>query len=526
MQTIWRIGLLVSLLTNTLLAEPKATEPISTDRPADPLNPPVGVFADEWYTVMLNGHKCGQMHIQMKRIKGRDTDIIQSWTKMKLSVRRESVEIGLGIDQKTRETIDGHPISYSQTQYLGKNPVTTKATFKDGQVSISQSQFGQELPTKVHDLPPGAMLDWAVYREQFKHGLKAGTRYEIGIYDPTLSPTRLLPTRVEIIGPETVDLFGRKVDAIRTQQKMHMPGTFGLGGSDLETVTWVTESGDVVRMKMTVMEIPIELLACSRAVATSDNDPAELTLNMLVKLNRSIDTRKARKVTYRIGLKPGTDEIKMPDFPETSIQKVTAKDDDSVTLVVTRPSAHSGPKATSKLSASEREDYLSASSSVNWKDAEVSKLADQAAGEERDPRQLGKKLTQFVSEHINSKNLSVGFATASEVARSREGDCSEHGILLAALGRAKGIPTRVVTGLVYADGGFGGQQQVLVGHMWSQFWIEGEWVDLDAALRQTDVDPTHITMSVSANGDAGLADMVTSTWLNLGRLKIEVIETE
>jgi len=279
-------------------------------------------------------------------------------------------------------------------------------------------------------------------------------------------------------------------------------------------------------MRMTVMDIPIELLACSRAVATADNDPAELTLNMLVQLNRSIDTKTARKVTYRIGIEPGEEQIKMPEFPETSIQKVTAKNDENVTLVVTRPSAREGRKTGGELSAKDREEYLSASSSINWKDEEVRKLADEAAGDEKDPRKLGEKLTAFVSRFIRSKNLSVGFATASEVARSREGDCSEHGILLAALGRAKGIPTRVVTGLVYADGGFGGQQRVLVGHMWSQFWIDGEWVDLDAALRQTDVDPTHITMSVSASGDSGLADMVTSTWLSLGRLRIEVTEAE
>ena len=40
-------------------------------------------------------------------------------------------------------------------------------------------------------------------------------------------------------------------------------------------------------------------------------------------------------------------------------------------------------------------------------------------------------------------------ATAAEVARSREGDCTEHAVLLAALARARGIPARVAMGLVY-----------------------------------------------------------------------------
>ncbi|NBU87363.1 MAG: transglutaminase domain-containing protein, partial [Verrucomicrobia bacterium] len=71
-----------------------------------------------------------------------------------------------------------------------------------------------------------------------------------------------------------------------------------------------------------------------------------------------------------------------------------------------------------------------------------------------------------------NKNYGVGFATASEVARNKEGDCTEHSMLLAALGRALGIPTRVATGLVYADE-FEGEKDVLVYHMWNQFYHPG-----------------------------------------------------
>ena len=152
-------------------------------------------------------------------------------------------------------------------------------------------------------------------------------------------------------------------------------------------------------------------------------------------------------------------------------------------------------------------------------------LAHKAAGAEKDPRKLAERLCRFVSEYVLTKSLSVGFATASEVARSREGDCTEHGLLLAALGRAKGIPTRIVTGLVYAEE-FAGQRHVLGGHLWTQFWIDGSWVDLDAAYGQVDVDPTHIAMGLSAAGDEGLADLVTTTWLGLGKLAISVVNIE
>ena len=122
-------------------------------------------------------------------------------------------------------------------------------------------------------------------------------------------------------------------------------------------------------------------------------------------------------------------------------------------------------------------------------------------------------------------NLSVGFATAGEVARSRHGDCTEYGVLLAALGRGAGIPTRVVAGLAYVDG-MAGHQQVFGGHMWTQFWIQGRWVDLDAAFGQIEVDPTHIVLATSDGGDTGIADLVTNLWLSLGQLKITVLDVK
>ena len=44
-----------------------------------------------------------------------------------------------------------------------------------------------------------------------------------------------------------------------------------------------------------------------------------------------------------------------------------------------------------------------------------------------------------------------------------------------------GIPTRVATGLVYADE-FEGKKDVLVYHMWTQFYLDGEWVILTLLL--------------------------------------------
>jgi transglutaminase-like putative cysteine protease len=64
-------------------------------------------------------------------------------------------------------------------------------------------------------------------------------------------------------------------------------------------------------------------------------------------------------------------------------------------------------------------------------------------------------------------------------------------MLLAALLRAAGIPSRVAVGVTYADGEF-------ISHMWTEAYLN-DWTALDATLSGGDVvDATHIKLAASA----------------------------
>jgi len=100
------------------------------------------------------------------------------------------------------------------------------------------------------------------------------------------------------------------------------------------------------------------------------------------------------------------------------------------------------------------------------------------------------RLRTLVAKHLRDKNLATAFASASEAARARGGDCTEHAVLLAALLRADGIPSRVVSGLVYVPD-LGGQGPGFGWHLWTQALVYPPlvaggfgraWVDFDATL--------------------------------------------
>ena len=126
----------------------------------------------------------------------------------------------------------------------------------------------------------------------------------------------------------------------------------------------------------------------------------------------------------------------------------------------------------------------------------IVKLAADAVGDAKTPREQMQRLETFVRGYITNKNLSVGYASALEVAKNPEGDCTEHAVLLAALGRARGIATRVVDGLAYVDS-YAGNRYVFVPHAWAQAYVDGHWQSFDAAL--PGFDAGHIALSVGGS---------------------------
>lgn len=479
-------------------------------------DPPKGKFAEEWYAVMMQGAKSGNMHATMERIKRDSGDVIKTRTTMTMKAGRGDTAMTVTVDQTTEETLDGKPLSFSNRMKLGKMPMTTEGKFSGNQVTVISKQLGIATDKQVHTLPDGALMSWGIYRQQMDRGLKSGDKYSLSMYDPGMAPDKLITAQIEVFDKEQLDLFGRKVEAIKTRQTIRIPGLLGKE-MEVPTTVWLTDEGDAVKLEMNVMEIAVEMIACPKSAALAKDEPAELMADTFIRVDQPVDAN-ADALSYRLTWGEKVKEV--PHVPTTDMQKIVRREERALVVTNTRHSARVKAKTPgTPLSDEERKACLASTSLLNYKDPVVAKLAKEAAGGEKDPHRLARKLRSFVSDYVHAKNLSVGFASASEVARSKEGDCTEHGVLLAALGRALGIPTRVVTGFVYTDE-FLGKDHVFVGHLWTQFYLDGQWVDVDAALEQDDVDPTHLALDVSDGGDSGVAELAGAMWAGKPQITI------
>ncbi len=120
---------------------------------------------------------------------------------------------------------------------------------------------------------------------------------------------------------------------------------------------------------------------------------------------------------------------------------------------------------------------------------------------------------------MTKKNFSQAFASAAEVAESREGDCTEHAVLLAALLRACGIPSRVAIGLVYVEhaGGFGY-------HMWTEAYLDGQWLPLDGIMGQGGTSAAYLKLADSSLEGATAYSSFLAVAQVLGQLTVKVLD--
>jgi len=506
-----------------MAAIPLSGEPVP---PFDPANPPEGRFSDEWFIVNMQGRPSGWMHNTIDR----DGTHITSKTEMELRVRRADARLTIQVDMTNRELLDGTPVGFDQTMNLGGVPIETRGKIRDGRVRIRESQMGR---TTEREFPwdAEARLSWGILREQVRRGFAAGTRYTIKTYDASIAADRAIPADTEVIGPETIELGGSKVRAIRVQQTLLLgaaasaPAANGVAaalGNSIRSDSWIDESGNALRIDSKLGGLfDLSMVRSTRLTAMADAEPPELFLSTLITARGKVPMH-ARRVVYRLSV---TGDAQLPELPATAAQRFERIDAQTGRLTVRSDPWIAGCTAQVAPLPPEAAAQVEATLYADSRDARIMKLAREADLRGGNPGERADSLRKFVSTYVRHKNLGVGFATATEVAESREGDCTEHAVLLAALARACGIPSRAISGIVGVPGEAGPAARFGY-HMWTEVYVCGRWRYIDAALAQTECDPTHIALAMLDLSQGSVNEASLSFLPILGALTIEIESAE
>jgi hypothetical protein len=480
---------------------------------------------DRWYILQIEGKPSGWMHEVVT--ESADTREITSRSDSSIAIKRGAIKLVIESGTEFVETAGGKPLRATSISTTGKLKMVQKLTFTEKEIEIVTDQAGQStrstapLP-KEKWLPPAAAGRYVA--QELKSKAKAIT---FTMMEPS---TDLKPMTVQmtIVGNEDIEVLGKVVPALAVDTTYsNLPGVASRQYID----------GEGRMAKMTMSPIPgfaITVLLADKDLAMAQIDPPEVLASTLIEMKTPIkDPRDLKSAVYELtfkalkGDKPGA-KVLTPDLPKVGYQRVVWGDDQTAKVIVdlTEPVAPGNDLP--------KKEHLAASAALNHEDPKVKEIVELALkGVKPDASDMDKAevLRKFVHRYIRKKDLSVGFAYAGEVARTKQGDCTEHGVLLAAMMRGAGLPSRTVSGLIYVDEEFIGRTNIFGYHMWAQCWIRNEktggtWVDFDATLEQPGFDAAHITLGVSALSDGEVNNDMVHLLPVIGRLEIKVVESK
>ncbi|MGH8030032.1 MAG: transglutaminase-like domain-containing protein [Arenimonas sp.] len=158
--------------------------------------------------------------------------------------------------------------------------------------------------------------------------------------------------------------------------------------------------------------------------------------------------------------------------------------------------------------------YLKANAWVRSDHPKVRAIAARAGGNKASVHDRMQALASQVRRRLGKGAEFLGYADAVQALRTGRGDCTEYAVLLAALARAQGLPTRVVVGMVYASR-FTGRKDSFSPHAWVQVYENDRWVSYDAAF--DGFDSTHVALA-TGTGDP---TEVFAAFTQLRQLRIE-----
>jgi hypothetical protein len=471
-----------------------------------------GETRETWDIVTMQGARVGYVHTRVTRGQYQGRSAVQVVGVQHLVITRGGDRSTQEIRFTSLETPDGKLIQFQTETQFGPAPMRTTGRVEGDRLVLEISSVGKtessaipwpadygglyavELCLQQAPLQPG--------QTRTLHSLMPGLNVPVTSY---LTAQRYEP----------VALLSGNYELLRIESQVQFPD-----GTKLPGTMWVDRTGEVLKNSSTLLGL--ETFRASKAQALDEKDLGgyDLMARLSIPLPKPMRLGHASKrVRYRLTMDDKDPAAVFVAGPSQQVHSI-APHAAEVTVTALRPGAP--PPALTAADRQAHMDDLRPSNYIQSDDPVVVAMAKEAsAGAAADPWSVAVALERHVRENITRKGMSQAFATAAEVARTRNGDCTEHALLLAALARACGIPARVAVGLVYVE-----PSAVFGYHMWTEVFVDGTWIPVDATLGKGGVGAAHLKLAHSNLQTGGALTSFLPVLNVMGRLKIEVLSEE
>jgi hypothetical protein len=480
--------------------------------PAASDSPPVGA-RETWDVYLLQGKRVGYGHTTVRRDAESAAQVVSTENVGCLAIRRADQTTKLEIRSASVETPEGQLIRFESEMHMGPSPRRTIGRVNGKQLDMETTTAGTVPLRESIAWAPEYGGPFAIEQSLLRKPMRPGERRAL----------RTLVVEFNQVADVEMDAKAYEPTALRTgvYELLRIEVVTRLAnGQKLENTVWSDRTGDALKAHSPDMG-GLTTYRVSKAEALEKADVAELDLmpGAMVKVDRPLpDAHRTKRVRYRVRLKGGDPTSAFITGASQAVKSIDAHTAE-VTVYAIRP-GQPGGNADARPDKPTADD-LRPNSFIQSDDPTIVAEAAKAAGQETDPWRVAVALERYVNREVKKKDYSQAFATAAEVAKSREGDCTEHAVFLAALCRARGIPARVAIGLVYVPGtgAFGY-------HMWTEVFVDKRWTPIDGTLALGGIGAGHLEIAQTNLKGASAYAAVLPVAQILGRLSIEIVDVQ
>jgi len=495
-----------------------ATAPATpTDAPTE--QPPLELPQREiWEVITLAGQRVGHGFTRAAYTTVDGQRLLRVEARHYLAVQRFDTATRVRLEASSLQTPDGKLRQFQIQLHQSDTPQVISGEVIGDRLHMELRALGRR-QSKQLKWPADAGGLMAVEDSLLLQPLRPGEQRTVKGFD--LSAATVVDNQLRAVAQQTTELLGgqqrvllRVESEVRADAKMLA-----------KMVLWCDERGHVLKTQLEGA-LRLESYRVPREEALKAIGPAaiDLGIDIAVRPQQPLpepfasNAHGTHRVQYRVWLKDGSAaEV----FRAGLTQQVEAVDQHTARIIVrsVRPGQPIDQSAAADDPPTEADRLPSLF--VQSDDELIRLVASRAAGQETQPARLAIALEKYVHQYIKKKEFTRGFATAAEVARTPEGDCTEHAVLLCALLRARGIPARAAIGLIYMQ-----DRQAFGYHMWTEAHIDGLWIPLDAMMGRGGIGAAHLKIDhTSLEGPTAYARFLPVLRI-AGQLGIEVEQAE
>jgi hypothetical protein len=477
--------------------------------PAEPTAPVAPAPVEAWYVCSIDGSRVGYEHVKTTEVTRAGRRLLEVEIFSHMKVKR----FGETTDQQLRftslETPDGQLLEFEGELAQGPAPMKLAGRVEGDALRVEVRTLGKTLTDTIpwsEQYGGFRAVEQSLARDPMRPGQRRTIRSLVPGFN-VVGTTELAAADFEPVATPAGTYELLRIDTTTTLPE----------GEPFRGVLWVDRTGEVVKNRLEAMHV--ESFRATRAQALEQAGPPEfdLGLDVAVRVDRALESPHATtRVRYRARLEGG-DPARV--FVSGGAQRVESVDSQTAELTVwaVRPDGDRPDDLAPDPPPTEAD--RRPSSLIQSDDPAIVAEARKTAPGESDPWLVAVALERRVGELLEVSDYSQAFATAAEAIDSGKGDCTEHAVLLAALARAREIPARVAVGLVYKG-------QSFYYHMWTEVYVAGRWIPLDATLGRGGIGAAHLKMGHGSLADLSALTTFLPVLQAIGRLQIEILEVE